>query len=447
MRRKYIAILLIFFMSCNTMTAFAGSVKVPLIPRNTEKNEDKQPEPGTGIVKINPQNQDDEPIIDIATKPAEEPIISPSSAAQVYANKITVNNGKVTAQVINYPILDLLNTVFDKLDKKIIINSKIQGYVSIRVTDLEAGEFLNLLSTSLGFSWKKDGDIYIVSSDDILTSPDFFPVKYADLNDIKNTLNALGLGNKLLINAYPRGIFVNAPPEVKRDLAAVISKLDIAAPSIKVEFKVVEMSKDEEKKAGISWQDVTGSYQYSHTGGATGITQGFSTGLIGSAQATKSIGKILARPYVITLNNVEAHLSTGDEVPIFSKDINGYPSVEYKKVGIELYATPAVVNIDDETINIKAKTIVNIISGQETQQGLTAPQISSREAQTVMNVKSGETIVIGGLLKEQDIMNQTGMPLLSKLPLLGNLFKITTKSKTNTEIIIFITPTLIQPEK
>ncbi|EGO61856.1 hypothetical protein ALO_21489 [Acetonema longum DSM 6540] len=60
-----------------------------------------------------------------------------------------------------------------------------------------------------------------------------------------------------------------------------------------------------------------------------------------------------------------------------------------------------------------------------------------------MNVKSGETIVIGGLLKESNIKNESGVPLLSKLPLLGNLFKVTNTTKSQTEIIIFITPTLM----
>jgi len=269
---------------------------------------------------------------------------------------------------------------------------------------------------------------------------------------MKNALNTFGLGNKLIINAFPRGIIVSAAPNTLKEIGAVIANLDKQVPSIKVEFQVLEINKDEEQKLGIAWQDITGSYQYTRQygtfntssntpNGATGISKNFTTGLLVTAQKLNSVGKILAKPYIITANNLEAHLSTGDEVPIFSKDYNGNPAVEYKKVGIELYATPAIMSGD--LINIKAKTIVNIVSGQETQQGLTVPRISSREAQTTMNVKSGETIVIGGLIKEEEIRNENSVPFLSKLPLLGSMFRTSNKSKANTEIVIFITPTLV----
>lgn len=210
---------------------------------------------------------------------------------------------------------------------------------------------------------------------------------------------------------------------------------------------VVEININMENKLGISWQDIVGSYSYTSTYNQTStriIGKQLTTSMVGTALETKNIGKILAKPYIITLNNIEAHLSTGDEVPIFSKDINGSPTVEYKKVGIELYTTPSVVNFNEKLLSIKAKTIINIISGKETQNNLTAPQISSREAETMMNIKSGETIVIGGLMKESDIQGELEVPGLGSLPIIGNLFRVTNTTKSKTEIIIFITPTLIE---
>lgn len=379
---------------------------------------------------------------------SNEPVsLEESAVSQVFTNSISVENGKITVKVINFPVVDLLNTIFEKMGRKILINGKIQGRVSVILNYVQPEELLSLLSENLGFNWTQKNGVFIVSTENQLISPDFFPVKYADLNDIKNALSALGLGNKLIINSYPRGLLVNASPDKIRDVSNIIEKLDTLAPSIKVEFKIMELNKGEQKKLGISWQDVTSSYQYNNqsisSSAITTITKNITTGTVSTANETNSIGKILSKPYIITLNNIEAHLSTGDEVPIFSRDANGNPSVEYKKVGIELYTTPSVVNIDDKILNIKAKTIVNIISGQQTQQGLTAPQISSREAQTTMNVKSGETIVIGGLLKEEDIRSEVGIPLLDKLPIIGGLFKNTNKSKATTEILIFITPTLV----
>jgi type IV pilus assembly protein PilQ len=373
------------------------------------------------------------------------------TVVQAFENDITVNSGKVSVHVINYPVHDLLNTVFKKLGKTVLISSRIREQISIQLNQVTPEELLDYISAVVGINWSQKNDVFLVSTENKLTDTTFFQVKNSDLKELQKTLITFGLGNKLIINAHPRGIIVNADPATIKKIGEVIAELDQPVPSIKVEFQVLEINKDEEQKLGIAWQDIVGTYQHTRLYGSanttgtldtvTGITKSLSTGLLGTAQKLSSVGKILAKPYVITTNNLEAHLSTGDEIPIFSKDYNGNPAVEYKKVGIELYATPAVLNGD--IINIKAKTIVNIVSGQETQQGLTVPRISSREAQTTMNVKSGETIVIGGLIKEEDIRNETVVPFFSKLPLVGSLFRTSNKSKAKTEIVIFITPTLI----
>lgn len=376
--------------------------------------------------------------------------------AQVFQNLIVVEQGMVTLKVVNYPVIDLLNTVFGELGKKILISSDIQAKVSVQLNNSTPEELLDLISFVAGLNWSEKNGVFLVSTSDKLVSTSFFPVKHGNLSEIKNALNTFGLGDKLILNTYPRGILASASPGTLKEIKSIINELDKHLPSIKVEFQVVEINKSEEKKIGISWHDIVGTYDYSRKygsenphyydsvlSGVTGINKVFSTGLLISAQKINSIGKILAQPYIITSNNSEAYLSTGDEIPIFSKDYNGNPTVEYKRVGIELFATPSVV--EGNLLNINARTVVNIISGQETQQGLTVPRISSREARTTMNIISGETIVIGGLIKEEDIKSVNSIPFLSKLPFLGKLFKSTNKKKTNTEILIFITPTLVEP--
>ncbi len=373
-------------------------------------------------------------------------LLIPDPIAKVFPNSLSVENGRINIKMIDTRVIDILNLVSDKLDKKILINSQVEGKVSIQLTNATLDELLNLLSDSIDFSWVEKNGTIIISTGTYLTSPVFFPIKYANMTDIKTSLSILKLDNNITINYNPPGIIVNAPPNKLEQVDKLIQKLDCKTPSIKVEFMVLEINKTEERKLGISWQDVVGTYTHTSSYGETltrVIGKGLTAGVVGTALETKNIGKILAKPYIITLNNIEAHLSTGDEVPIFGKDINGSPTVEYKKVGIELYTTPSVINFEEQLLKIKAKTVVNIISGKETQNNLTAPQISAREAETVMNITSGETIVIGGLLKESDIKGESGVPGLSQLPLIGKLFKISNTTKSKTEIVIFITPTLI----
>lgn len=371
-------------------------------------------------------------------------------AAQLFENEIIVQGEDITVKVINYPIVDLLNDVCYQMGKKIVISNLIQEKVSIQADNISFEKLLSLISASTEVSWFAQGEVIIISNKNNLSEVGFIPIKYADLENIKQSLSVFGLSNKVVASSFPRGLLISASNDTQKQVTNIVSKLDVLAPSIKVEFQVLEINKSVEKTIGIAWQDGDVNYKYTSTIGAikmlepSGITKIFTTGIIGSAQKNISYGKILARPYIITTNGKEAHLSTGDEIPIFGKDYSGNPAVEYKRVGIELYATPYL--LEGNLINIDAKTIVNIISGQVTQQGLTAPKISSREASTVMQVYSGETIVIGGLIKQEEINSVVKVPILGKIPILGSPFKRKQKSKTDSEILIFITPTLVIPE-
>lgn len=371
-----------------------------------------------------------------------------TNVTHIFEDSINATEESISLKVINMSIIDLLNSVSEQLGKPILINSYLQGSVSMQVNNISLNQLLDMLSENLDFNWTEKNGVIVISPGTRVFSPQFIPINKTHLDEIKNALSVFNLNNGIAINANPPGLIVNAPPNTINKINELIQQIDCAPPSIKVEFMIIEINKTAEKKLGISWQDVVGSYAYN-----TNLTNDIftkvigrdvTTSIIGTALENKNIGKILAKPYIITLNNNDAYLSTGDEVPIFSKDINGSPTVEYKKVGIELYTTPIVINLEEEIIRIKAKAIVNLISGKETQNSLTAPQISSREAQTIMNIKSGETIIIGGLFKDSEITNTSGIPLLSKVPLVGNLFKVKNKSRTNTEIVIFITATLVK---
>ena len=376
--------------------------------------------------------------------------ISSIQPTQVFDNQVIVKDNYITAKVIDYPVIDLLNTICNQLDRKIIISSLVQEKVSLQVDNISLEELLSLLTTTTGITWLKQQEIIVVSQKDNLLATKFFPVKYTDLNSLQQSLSVFNLNNKIVINSYPRGLLISTTAERTEEIQEMITLLDVIPPKIKVEFQVVEVNKGVEKTLGIAWQDGDYSYTYKSLVGQisnfdpSGITKIFTTGIIGSAQKNISFGRILARPYIITTHGKQAYISTGDEIPIFGKDYSGNPAVEYKRVGIELYVTPSL--LEEDLINIDAKTIVNIISGQVTQQGLTAPKISSREASTIMQVKSGEIIVIGGLIKQEEINSVIKVPILGKIPILGNLFKRKQKSKTDSEILIFITPTLLTSE-
>ena len=371
---------------------------------------------------------------------------------KINSDYITSHGEYVDIHVVDIPVVDLLNEVAARLDKELLISSNFPQRVSVNLNNATMDGLLDLLAKDIGINWHFDNNVYIIAPENQSFTPYFFPVRYANLDKLKRSLDALGLGGRIVLNDYPRGLLVNGAGNDIRNISRLIEQLDVLEPSIQVEFVVLEINKSDETKFGLNWGDVSANYRYSNLrrfgsvpySQTTDIARTLTSSITSILSSGKSSGRILAQPYIVTANAESARLSTGDEIPIFTKDYHGNPAVSYKRVGIELNVTPRIVNMEENILSISSRTTVNIISGQQTQQGLTAPQISSREAEDTLDVRSGEVVVIGGLIKEEDIRTNSGIPLLKDIPLLGKLFQTTSHSKTYTDILIFIKPTIIR---
>ena len=202
---------------------------------------------------------------------------------------------------------------------------------------------------------------------------------------------------------------------------------------------MIELSKSESEKLGLgfTWGDYSGTWPPVYA--VTANTEG-----------TRGKGKLLSRPSLTTFNGREAKIAMGEKVPVFSTNTvaGGTTStaVEYKDVGMYLTVTPRINRADDsETgmVTLKLKPEVSAITKWVTSGNNKAPQISKREAETTVRVASGSTIIIGGLMKDDEIRNLIGIPYLMDLPILGNLFKTYTNSREKTEIFILVTPTIL----
>lgn len=143
----------------------------------------------------------------------------------------------------------------------------------------------------------------------------------------------------------------------------------------------------------------------------------------------------------------------GDKVPVFTStsdsndtDSDTSLSVEYKEVGVKLEVLPRINELDKETITLVIKPSVSTISQWVESGNNKAPQISERSAETTVRVKNGETILLGGLLKNEEIKSIKQIPFLSKIPILGEIFKSRSIEKKDTEIVIAITPTIVYDE-
>jgi type II secretory pathway component GspD/PulD (secretin) len=245
----------------------------------------------------------------------------------------------------------------------------------------------------------------------------------------------------------------------------LLDELDIAPIQVSVKVEVVDYSPSEESDLGFSWNWTRfGMYEAAPgTGVETGGDPGgefdsfetrpagfgqfsrvpFSFQSVLKAMVERKEAQILATPYVQAIDNVDANIFIGETIraKISQGGGIGGDTVEIVEfpVGIILLIRPRV-NVDGD-ITMRVHPVVSTILGLNEDQ---LPQTSTREAETTIRVRDGETVVIGGLIREEMTKTLTAVPILSEIPLIGELFKSRSTSARKSEILVFITPTIIR---
>lgn len=163
----------------------------------------------------------------------------------------------------------------------------------------------------------------------------------------------------------------------------------------------------------------------------------------------QGLAKILSQPNIITLSGEKASIVVGGEIPIPISMVNGAVSVEWKEYGIKLNIEPEVNNEGLIVSKIKAE-VSDVDWSSDHMIGLSAnfkiPPVTKRTAETALAMSSGQTMAIGGLIKNITTQAITKVPVLADIPILGKLFTSREFERDETELIILITPTIVDPK-
>ncbi|MCK9364487.1 MAG: type II secretion system secretin GspD [Syntrophales bacterium] len=306
---------------------------------------------------------------------------------------------------------------------------------------------------------------------------------------------------QIMADKSTNSLIVTADPADYLIIEDVIQKLDITRPMVYLEGLIMEVNAEKGFKLGVEWQGANAVSYDGKTGaiiggvsgdkGSYGIAQGLiankglpsglSFGVIGQMITVATIGavpitfpnlgafiqayqsdsdfRILSTPQLLVLDNEDAEITVGENVPYVSRQDSGvvgvtgttnYSSYEYKDVGVTLKVTPQINK--DGFVRMKLdQTVTKVVSQSASvdsagSQVLT-PTTLKRTAKTTIVVKSGETVVIGGMIQDDSESGTYKVPLLGDIPLLGWLFKSKSTSAKRTNLFVFITPRIIeQPE-
>lgn len=241
----------------------------------------------------------------------------------------------------------------------------------------------------------------------------------------------------------------------------VINLLSLEKPAqIKIEAQVIEIDRQKAKDLGIKWGNGTGP-GFAPGGFSAGqdylYNNGWSLGNFGetaalnaqiSAMVKDGTARVLSRPNVITLSGDKASIMIGGEIPIPVGLKDGTITILWKAYGIMLDIGPELTSANLIQSKIKAEvSSLDWNSAHKLQLGnnLYIPPIKMRKAETAIALASGQTMAIGGLISSETTRDITKIPLLADLPILGALFKSTSFNRQETELLIFITPTVVDP--
>lgn len=389
--------------------------------------------------------------------------------------------GLASPKIYNFNFMDedirvVLHTLSKISNVDMVIDDSIKGNMTMKLTNVTFDTALNLITAGKGLSYRKVGNSIIIEPAD-MGMTEVFKLQHTRATDIKKTIEpiASNLKLKIEIDDISNSLLVTGSPTGCDRIKKILRSIDILQQQVTLEAKVVAINKTNMKDLGMDWSweatpqyatyDVTlpvidGTTGIVTTPGKVDVTRTANKGVIQfgrnpegypyefyyqtkiSALISKGNAKVLASPKVTTINGKEARVLIGDRIPVLTENVSDgktSTTVQYIDAGIKLTYTP-IINTDG-TITAKVHTEV---SSPTLVADIKNYRITTREAESNVTMRNGETMVIAGLIGSEESKNMNKVPFLGDLPVLGALFKSNHNSKTETEVVILLTATIVK---
>jgi len=410
----------------------------------------------------------------VITKKVEQPAVETQQATTVaiqpqteqpISQKVSVVDKLISIKIEDERISDVIKEVFEKLGYSIIFQKPIDSKATMSVNNIDFDTFQSIIM-NYGIVLKRSGNLYYVDitpeATKVITTYTFNVSRGAD--KVKELIEFYG--GTALVNT-DAGIIIayNLDPKNVDEINKMIDRVSTVRV-VSIEAKIV----DEALSSGFGYDMTTMlSSASSVVAGTNGLTltlkvadmanlQNFLNSLVQNTEVSiKTTGsniavpsstvgnsKLLASPNIMAKSGEDARIFIGDSIPIIltQKDSSGNTSqtLQILESGIELRITPYVNS--DNTIDLDLYTSVGNFDYSVQVSGY--PKTNKREATTKVTLKDGQTLVIGGLAREETSTSTWKVPILGDLPIIGNLFKGTKESTEQRNIIIFLTAKIIE---
>lgn len=413
---------------------------------------------------------------------------------------------RVSFEFKDIDIHNLLRIIAEISKKNIVVADDVSGKITVRLRNVPWDQALDLVLRSKSLGKEEFGNIIRVAPLTILEaeakaraerrknqidsaplSVSLISVNYATAQEMASRVKEiLSPRGNVTVDQRTNTLIVRDLPENMGKVRSLVSSLDLQTPQVLIESRIVEASTSFRREVGIQWGGqglmsavngnptglvfpssvaVTGAaveggspgnptvsnYAVSlpvgagqGSGGALGMAFGSAGGAVAlnlrlTALEAQGAVKTISAPKVTTLDNATARISQGVSIP-FSQVSAAGANTQFFEARLSLEVTPHITQDASVLMNIRAENnqpdpAVRGSNGQ--------PGIARKEAQTNVLVKDGETTVIGGIYVRGGSNSQAGLPILSKIPVLGFFFRNSTELETKNELLIFVTPRIL----
>lgn len=283
----------------------------------------------------------------------------------------------------------------------------------------------------------------------------------ADVKQVQAMVRTIAKVRDIHIDERLNLLIVRDTPEVLRLVEKLIASVDLPEPEVMLEVEVMELATDQVDTLGLQWpeemqlgiSDAAGNIPSRvFIGGKNPINFRASITnptVVATLRGTAGNSNILANPKIRVRNRDKAKVHIGQKLPVFTTTTNFTgstsvaASVSYLDVGLKLDVEPTI-QLDNDVVIKVGLEVSNLIRQVTGPGGTTAYEIGTRNTSTVLRLADGETQVLAGLINDEDRKSGTGIPGLSRIPVLGRLFGTQTDTRNKTEVVLLITPRVVR---
>lgn len=343
----------------------------------------------------------------------------------------------------------------------------------------DVSRMLNQLKSSIGRVMEDEGTNTLVVMDNAAVAQQMETLARALDQPLETQVFGLGYGSakgialllqevttkgiaKISVDERTNQVVVTDYPARLAQAAQLVRAFDERTTEVLIEAKIVQVTLSDKFRLGIDWEAIGRETLTLKGMGALNLTSGGSLKVASPTrrgtdyrvliEALRAYGDttILSEPRLTVVNNQEAKILVGTREPFVTKTVSQTgtgtavtaESVTYIDVGVKLFVTPTIAR--DRFVSIKVRPEVSSKTGTlTTSEKNEIPIVETTEAETVLMVEDGGTIILGGLIKDEKEVNQDRIPLLGDIPVLGLLFRSTKETLKKTELVVFLTPRIV----